>query len=143
MSKDLKLFTDFWNDVPSLFDWDKNKLFRGIYGEFDKILNGKCDFEEMEDKYIVELEVPGVKKDEIQISLKNENLTISWNRKREKKEGLLKDTKYERSEGNFTRSFSVEGAESDKISAELKNGILKITVPKHEKAKPKHIEIKN
>ncbi|MBN2545606.1 MAG: Hsp20/alpha crystallin family protein, partial [Spirochaetes bacterium] len=78
MSKDLKLFTDFWNDVPSLFDWDKNKLFRGFSGEFDKILNGKCDFEELEDKYIVELEVPGVKKDEIEISLKNENLTISW-----------------------------------------------------------------
>jgi len=143
MSNDLKLFNDFWNDVPSLFDWDKNRLFRGISGEFDKILNGKCDFEELEDKYIVEAEVPGVKKDEIEISLKNENLTISWNRKREKKEGLLKGTKYERSEGSFTRSFNVEGAEADKISAELKNGILKITAPKHEKAKPKHIEIKN
>lgn len=143
MSKDLKLFNDFWNDVPSLFDRAKTSLFKGFSDEFDKILNGKCDFEETDDKYAVELELPGVKKDEIELNLKNDNLTISWSRKREKKEGLLKNAKYERSEGSFKRSFNVEGADSDKIEAELKNGILKINIPKLENVKAKQIQIKN
>jgi len=141
MNKDLTLFKDFWNDMPSLFkgNWGFPKLFSD---EFDKILNGKCDFEEFEDKYSVELEVPGVEKNEINVSLKNETLTISWNRKREKKEGDKKNSKYERSEGSFTRSFRVPGADSEKIEAELKNGVLKLVLPKKPEAKSKKIEIK-
>jgi len=129
MSKELKLFKDFWDDVPSLFNrsWGFPKLFSG---EFDKILNGKCDFEELDDKYVVELEVPGVQKDEISVSLKNENLTISWSRKKEKKEGDNKNSRYERNEGSFTRSFHVEGTDPEKIEADLKNGVLKLVLPK-------------
>ena len=141
MRKDLTLFNDFWDEVPSLFDRGR-KLFSGFSSEFDKILNGKCDFEELDDKYRVELEVPGVKKDEINLSLKNDILTISWSRKREEKEEKSKRRSYERSEGSFTRSFNVDGADPDKIEATLKDGLLKIVLPKHEKAKPKKIEIK-
>jgi len=141
MTKELKLFKDFWDDVPSFFNRNLNfpKMFSG---EFDKILNGKCDFEEFGDKYVVELEVPGVKKDEINVSLKNENLTISWKRKNEKKEGDKKNSKYERSEGSFTRSFHVEGTDQEKIHAELKYGVLKLMLPKLEEAKAKKIQIK-
>jgi len=141
MTKELKLFKDFWDDVPSFFNRNLNfpKMFSG---EFDKILNGKCDFEEFGDKYVVELEVPGVKKDEINVSLKNENLTISWKRKNEKKEGDKKNSKYERSEGSFTRSFHVEGTDQEKIHAELKDGVLKLMLPKLEEAKAKKIQIK-
>ena len=141
MRKDLTLFNDFWDDMPSLFEKGR-KLFSGFSNEFDKILNGKCDFEELDDKYLIELEVPGVKKDEINISLKNDTLTISWSRKREEKQEKSKRKSYERSEGSFTRSFNVEGANSEKIEAGLKDGILRIVLPKHEDAKPKKIEIK-
>lgn len=140
MSKDLTTLSDFWNDVPSIFDFNKN-IFKGFSEEYSKILNGKCDFEEMEDKYEVELEVPGVMKDEIEISLRNENLIIGWSRKREEKKNKPKNKHYERSEGSFTRSFHVEGADSEKIKADLKNGVLKIVVPKIEGAKTKKIEI--
>ena len=141
MRKDLTLFNDFWDDMPSLFDKGR-KLFSGFSNEFDKILNGKCDFEELNDKYRVELEVPGVKKDEIDLSLKNDILTISWSRKREEKNEKSKRRHYERSEGSFTRSFNVDGADPDKIEANLKDGLLKIVLPKHENAKSKKIEIK-
>ena len=141
MRKDLTLFNDFWDDMPSLFDKGR-KLFSGFSNEFDKILNGKCDFEELNDKYRVELEVPGVKKDEIDLSLKNDILTISWSRKREEKKEKSKRRHYERSEGSFTRSFNVDGADPDKIEANLKDGLLKIVLPKHENAKSKKIEIK-
>lgn len=105
-----------------------------------KILNGKCDFEETDDKYVIELEVPGVKKDEINLNLKNDILTISWYSKKESKSDKGK-SKYERREGSFTRSFDVEGSDTDKIEAELKSGILKVTLPKHESTKPKKIQI--
>ena len=92
MNRDLAIFNNFWNDVPSIFDKKGRSLFSGFSSEFDKILNGKCDFEELDDKYVVELEVPGVKKDEINITLKNDTLTISWSRTNEKKGGT-KDMK--------------------------------------------------
>ena len=142
MNRDLTIFNDFWNDVPQIFDRKGRGLFSGFSSEFDKILNGKCDFEELDDRYRVELDVPGFKKDEINITLKNETLTISWSRKNEKKDEKKKRSSYERSEGSFRRNFIVEGADPDKINAELKDGVLKIELPKHEALKPKKIEIK-
>jgi len=135
---------DFFNDTLSSFLDQGFKGFKWLSNfskEFDKILNGKCDFEEKDDSYVIELEVPGVKKDEIEINLKNDVLTINWSRKSEKKKGLGKGF-YERSEGSFSRSFSVDGADDKNITAELKDGVLKIVVPKLETAKAKKIEIK-
>jgi HSP20 family protein len=129
---------DFWDTIPAFFE--TKDIFKGFDPDFNKILNGKCDFDETDEKYEIDLEVPGVKKDEINLNLKNEVLTISWSSKKEKKSGKGK-SKYERSEGSFTRSFEVEGADAEKIQAELKNGILKIVLPKHENSKPKKIEI--
>lgn len=142
MRKDLQLFKNFWKETPSIFDIDFSWPFKNLSTEFDKILNGRSDFEELDDKYIIEIEVPGVKKDEINISLKDDVITVSWKREREKKEGI-KNIRYERSMGSFTRSFSVEGADANNIKAELKNGVLKIVVPKLEHAKAKQIEIKD
>jgi len=129
---------DFWDTIPDIFN--TKSLFKGFDQGFEKIINGKCDFEETDDKYVIELEVPGVKKDEINLNLKNEVLTISWYSKKENKSDKGK-SRYERSEGSFTRSFDVEGSIAEKIEAELKNGILKIVLPKHENSKPKKIEI--
>lgn len=126
-------------DVPSLFDWNDKSLFKGWNDDFDKIVNGRCDFDESDDGYSIELEVPGVNRDEIEISLKNDNLTISWSRKAEKKRDKKRKRHYERREGSFSRSFYVEGADVDKINAELKKGLLKIILPKIDSARPKKI----
>lgn len=144
MSKDLIRNNFFKSPISSFFNEGFEKEFKWLSTfskEFDKILNGRCDFEEKEDSYEIEIDVPGVKKDEIEISLKNDILTINWNRKTEKKKGQGKGF-YERSEGSFSRSFSVDGADEKGITAELKDGVLKIVVPKLEEAKPKKIEIK-
>jgi len=69
-----------------------------------------------------------------------ELLQLHGTGKRKKKSNKGK-SKYERYEGNFTRSFEVEGADQEKIEAELKNGILKIVLPKTENIKPKKIQI--
>lgn len=130
---------NFFDNFPTFFE--PRDLFKGFDPEYEKIINGKCDFEETDDKYIIELEVPGVKKDEINLNLKNETLTISWSRKKENKSGLGK-SRFERSEGSFTRSFDVEGADPSKVDAELKNGVLKVVLTKQENSRPKKIEIR-
>ena len=115
---------------------------RGLFGypaEYQGILNGRCDFEETDEAYTIELEVPGVKKDEIKIDLKENFLTISWSRKRESEKS--QKGRYERSEGSFTRKFNVKGADQKQVKADLKDGILKIELKKQEEAQVKSISI--
>ncbi|HNZ25738.1 MAG TPA: Hsp20/alpha crystallin family protein [Spirochaetota bacterium] len=140
MSKEL-LKRDFTDIFPSFFN-EGAKWLRGFNSEFDKILNGKCDFEDRDNEYYIELETPGVEKNEININFKNDNLVVNWSRTREEKKGKSDKSRYERSSGSFQRSFNVEGADFEKIEAELKNGVLKITIPKLEKVKAKQITIK-
>ena len=54
------------------FDYNK-KLFQDSPEDFIRIMNGKCDFEELDDKYHIELEVPGIKRNEIEITLNNDS----------------------------------------------------------------------
>jgi HSP20 family protein len=140
MTKELIHLNNLFNAFPRVFD---EEWITDFPAEYSKALNGRCDFEEDGEKYSIELEVPGVKKEEININLKNDNLTVSWKRVRENKEENEKKKKvYERSEGSFTRNFFVENVDSEKVAAELKDGVLKLTLPKKESAKPKEIEIK-
>ena len=147
MKKDLSIFNNFWRpslkyhfNVPSVLNGIPRLFSKGLDNEFSRIFNGKCDFEETDDKYVIELELPGIKKDEIKINLRYNTLTISWNRDNEKKRKIGKSY-YERQVGSFQRQFNVEGADQEKISAELKHGVLLITITKLEKAKPKKITI--
>jgi HSP20 family protein len=139
MNTGLTLIDDFFEGLPSLFRHEERDLFP-YSDEFARILNGRSDFEELDGHYVIEIEVPGVKKDEIEISLKKDRLNVMWHRKREKKNKIGRK-RYERAEGSFNRSFYVEDALPDQISAELKDGVLKITVPKKETGKSKNFKI--
>lgn len=100
---------------------------------------GRSDFEEKNDAFTVELEVPGIQKENIKIDLKEHVLTVSWSRKREtEKTG---SGRYERPEGDFSRRYYVKGADPEKVLANLKDGILKIELTKQEKLKEKSIQI--
>ena len=94
------------------------------------------------DRYFVSLEVPGVKKEDIQISLHEGVLTVSGERKdeRERKEG---DTfRSERGVGKFERSVKLHTAiDQSKVTASYKDGILTIELPKAEEAKPRQIAV--
>ena len=101
------------------------------------------DIEENDKEYVIKAELPEMKKEEIKVSVEDDILCISGERKREKKE---KDKKYHRAERNygcFERSFTLpDDADGTKVDAEYKDGILKVHLPKSEKAKPKAIEVK-
>lgn len=101
------------------------------------------DVSETENNIVVKAELPGIDPKEIDISLTDDLLTIKGEKKQEKEE---KDENYhrvERSYGAFTRSLRLpQEVRSEKIEANYKDGILKITLPKSEEAKRKEIKIK-
>ena len=101
------------------------------------------DLAETKDGIIVKAEVAGMDPKDIDISLSDGMLTIKGEKKQEKEEKEADYHLVERSYGAFTRSVRLPSeVQSDKISASYKNGILKITLPKSEKAKKKEIKIK-
>ena len=101
------------------------------------------DVRETDDAYIVEADVPGMKKDDVHIEVADNVLTIKGERKDEKQE---KDKNYHRVEhsfGSFTRSVALPaGFDAGKVTANFDNGVLTVTLPKREETKPRRIEVK-
>lgn len=104
----------------------------------------KCDVYEKDGMYNIEVDIPGYDKDEVKIEAKDGYLTISAEKKVEKKEEN-ENKKYfyhERRYGKIERSFYIGDMDTDKISAKMENGILKLNVPKiEENNSKKYIEI--
>ena len=101
------------------------------------------DISEDDKEYCIRAELPGVKKEEVKITLENGVLSISGERKYEKEEKNRKFHRIERAYGNFVRSFSIpDDADASKVAAEFKDGVLNVRLAKDEKARPKTIEVK-
>ena len=100
------------------------------------------DILETEDAVVVKAEIPGVERDQIAVEIKDGILTLHGERKFEKE---VKEENYhriERAYGTFHRSFSLPSSvEQDKISAKFNEGVLEVTLPKKERAKPKQIKV--
>jgi len=101
------------------------------------------DIRETDSDYLMEVDLPGLSEKDVEVKLDNTLLTISSNRdekKEEKKNGYVLR---ERRAARFSRSFVLpEGVDREKITAEFKNGILRLSFPKVPAAKPKTIEVK-
>lgn len=99
------------------------------------------DIMETDDDFILRVELPGVEKDDVQVNIDNRIMTIKGEKKNE-----TEDRKIHRSEciyGSFVRNFTLpQDVEIDKVEAAYKNGILNLTLPKMEQAKPKQIAVK-
>jgi len=101
------------------------------------------DIIEKENEAVVVAEVPGVKKEDVSIKFENNTLTISGTRKPYEIPNNSRVLLNEMRVQNFSRSISFEyDVEADKISAELNNGVLRVTLPKAETARTRTIEIK-
>ena len=97
-----------------------------------------------EDKEGIKLtaELPGVKADDVKISLENQTLTLRGEKKQIAEETVEKVHRYERSYGSFERTFTLPSTvDSEKIQATFADGILTVTLPKVEKAKPREIPV--
>lgn len=133
----LSFFDGWFDDFMPMFSRKEMKEFNSIM---------KTDVKETEKDYILDVDLPGFKKEDVNLNLENGYLTISAKREHKvdnenRKENFVRR---ERSFGQFSRSFYVGDVEQDEIEAHLENGILTIKLPKEEekKAKPNRIEIK-
>ncbi|MDH3457537.1 MAG: Hsp20/alpha crystallin family protein [Gemmatimonadota bacterium] len=138
--------------TPNLWD----EMFN-IRSEFDRLLGrtdtqvgaGWCpvvDVHETEDALILQAELPGLKADDVSLSVENGVLTISGEKKQQFEEGK-EGTEYhlvERRYGHFERRFTLpRTVDPERVVADFSDGILRITLAKAETAKPRRIEIKS
>jgi HSP20 family protein len=103
------------------------------------------DIYEDDKGYVINAELPNIKKEDVKINIENGYITIQGERsfeKETKKEGR-KYHVVERSYGAFSRSFKLpENSDKAKVEAKFENGVLSVTIPKSEESKPKEVEIK-
>ncbi len=101
------------------------------------------DIKEDKVKYTIDVEVPGINKDDLKISIKKDNLVIQGEKKEEKKKEEESYLRVERSYGNFMRSVKLPTeVNQSQIAAKYNNGVLKIILPKIKKEKIKEVEVK-
>jgi HSP20 family protein len=103
----------------------------------------KADIRETDKEYIVDVEIPGVKKEDIKLDLRDDVLTVSVERNEEVNEERENFIRKERRYGAYNRSFNVEGVKNEEVTAKYNDGILTINLPKNEadKKKSRNIEI--
>jgi HSP20 family protein len=102
----------------------------------------RFDVKETKDGYELRADLPGVKESDLEISVTGNVLTISGRREEERREESDQYFAVERSYGSFARSFALpEGADTDHVKAELKDGVLTIVVPKRPEVQPRKITV--
>jgi HSP20 family protein len=101
------------------------------------------DISEDEKEFAIKAELPGLKREEVKVTVEDGVLSISGERKTEQEEKNKKFHRVERSYGSFLRSFTLpEGADTSKVNAEFADGVLNVRLAKSPKAQPKTIEVK-
>jgi HSP20 family protein len=124
------------------------RLFDTFFGEpqSEEVANRNwvppVDIQESEEGYRLHVELPGLTKDDINITLENNVLRLTGERKFEKDVKKESYHRIERAYGTFARAFALpQQVNAEKVQAAFENGILTITVPKAEAAKPRKIAI--
>lgn len=126
-----------------------NRLFEGpfarIFGE-EGITSGAwvppVDIYEADGNLVLKAELPGVNPDDVEVRIENNTLYLKGERKCEKEVKEENFHRVERSYGSFSRTFTLpQTIDTDKVQAEYKNGVLTLTAPRCEEAKPKTIKI--
>lgn len=137
--------------LSDLFNVQKemSKMLSNFFTNDDEAFSGlqnwypSADISEGKDAYTVKIELPGVTKEDVKITLQENVLTIQGEKKQEKETKETNFHRLERSFGSFSRSFRLPSLiKADKIDANYKDGVLTIVMPKSEEAKSKEIEIK-
>jgi len=120
-----------------------DRLFEDTFGREGGTFTPAVDIKENEQEIHLEVELPGLKPENVEVIAENGVLTIRGEKQSERKEG--EDTRYqviERTYGTFVRTFQLpQGVDEDQIKGEFQNGVLTVTIPKAALPQPKRIQI--
>ena len=148
---------DLWrNEFPvsrmlQTFQHDMNRLFDGFFrGDvldhgsfFTNTWSPAVDLSETKDAYQIQAELPGLKKEDVKVTVEENTVTIRGEKKSESEKKEANYHRVERSYGSFERSFSLPGAiKNDSVDAHFEEGVLTVRLPKTEEAKQKLIDVK-
>ncbi len=134
------LVNQLQNELNTLFDGVPG--YEGENGEVSDWMPA-VDIREETDRFVLHADVPGVDPKDIDITMENGTLTIRGQRIAEKKDEREGYRRVERVAGQFFRRFVLpDSADADSISAQSKNGVLEVVIPKQEKVQPRRIEVK-
>ena len=123
------LFETFWRDF-------------GLSSLLRDELTPRVDVVESEDAVTVTAELPGVKPEEVELTVEGDMLTLRGEKREEKEQKEKNYHRVERRYGSFTRSIHLPSSvDAEKVSAHAKDGVLTIEIPKREDAKPRKIQI--
>lgn len=140
-----------WRERGDLNPWsalrDLESQFSRMFNDLGRDLEGgwapATDLSETEDAYTLHVDVPGMKKEDIDIAVIENLVTIKGERKHEKRTDDEGYHRYERHYGSFQRTVEIPGGfEPDKVDAHYEDGVLTITLPKREEMKPRRIDLK-
>ena len=134
-----------WNQIPEMDELFHNRL-ASVLGEGNAqstAWSPVADIEETDKNYMIRAELPGLDKDKVKVSVEDGVLMLSGERNLERKVEGKTFHRVERSNGTFSRSFTLpEDADAKKVNANYRDGLLEISVTKREDVKPKAIEVR-
>lgn len=122
-------------DLDSFFDnFFNDSLTTGFFQASHPI---KADIRETEKEYIIEADMPGVRKEDIRLELRDGVLTIGVEHKEEVDEKRENYIRKERRYGSYSRSFQVDGVKQENVTAAYSDGVLTVNLPKSEDTQPR------
>lgn len=138
-------YRDPFQVMRSLFRWDpfrEMESFLPSAGLRERNFVPNVELRETKDAYVIKADLPGVTEKDLDISVTGNQIAISGRREQEETREDERFYAYERSYGNFMRSFTLpEGADPDNVKADLKEGVLTLSVPKKPEVQPRKITI--
>lgn len=141
----MRTLSDWTNNTSwkSLLDWQRSfdRAFESALLDNrteERVFHPHTDIEETENHYVVNIDIPGVAKKDLNIEVRDEQLVVSGERKSAKKEAGFSERVY----GKFQRVIALPtGIDPEKIEAQYEDGVLAVAIPKAESVKPRQIKI--
>jgi HSP20 family protein len=128
--------------MRDLMSWDPFREMTPFTPQIPAGFMPSFEVKETKEAYVFKADVPGVKESDLNVTVTGNRLTVAGKREEEKKEHTDAYYTYERSYGDFSRSFTLpEGVDMSSVNADLKEGVLTLSVKKTPEAQPKKIEI--
>lgn len=136
---------DPFQQMQELMNWDPlelmNQWLTGRQGSLPTFVPA-FEVKETKESFIFKADLPGVDEKDIEVTLTGDRIVVSGKRENEKREESDRFYAYERGFGSFSRAFTLpEGVDGENVQADLKNGVLTLTLPKRPEVQPKRIKV--